>query len=101
MEIEKYTNRFVVCIECVEQLSDQPGLGLFEGAPVAVEVRAVQVVAPVPAEHAIRVHQWNRHDLEPLTKTIREFAVGKQRFGKGEERVRARDLGWMLSADNE
>src|SRR3546814_14668126 len=89
----------VVVKFALEQVAHRAGFGLGEGTPVAIEVLAVDVAAPVALDHAVGIEQRQDDDQRPLAEVARQRRVGRQLVHETHPRLRAGGFRGMLPAE--
>src|SRR3546814_2916964 len=73
----------------LEQVARRAGFGLGEGTPVAIEVLAVDVAAPVALDHAVGIEQRQDDDQRPLAEVARQRRVGRKLVHEAHQRLGA------------
>src|SRR3546814_8830704 len=71
------------------QGAPRAGVGLGEGTPVAIEVLAVDVAAPVALDHAVGIEQRQDDDQRPLAEVARQRRVGRKLVHEAHQRLGA------------
>jgi len=84
--------------ECVAQGAR---LRLREPAPIAVQVDAVHVVAPMARVDAVRVDQRHDHEVESGAEPRGRLRLGDERLDERHQGERAGHLGRVLAPDEE
>src|ERR1043165_3175849 len=83
-----------------EVTADRTRFRLRECLPVAVDIYAAKIAAPLTMLNTVRIHQRHYHGLKILAKTFRESRAPSQRIHKTHQSDGTGDLRRMLAADD-